>query len=133
MTAIRLDARVRNRGVLIVAQREHGLVYRRGLEHVEGDEQAEIVDRQSRDRPGQVGFELCDDFSWRILAKVGELHEGRDASRELDQLFLDLLSLALLLLLFVRQLFPQLWRQIIPCLLLRVFHRLGLIDDGFED
>jgi hypothetical protein len=41
-----------------------------------------------------------------MLAKVGQVHERRDARRELDQLLLNLLALGLELLLLAGELLP---------------------------
>ena len=109
---VALDAGVAQRGILVAAEGEHGLVHLLGVEHLEAHEQVEVLDRQAGDGQKQVGFQLGDDILQGVLAEIGQVHERRDARGELDQLLLDELALGLVLLLLVGELLLLLLRQV---------------------
>ena len=115
---VALDARVPQRGILVAAEREHRLVHLLGIEDLEAHEQMEVLHRQAGDGQKQVRLQLGDHVLQRVLAKIGQVHERRDARRELDQLFLHELALGLVFLLLLGELLlllspsaPCLW----PC------------------
>lgn len=64
----------------------------------------EIADGQASDSLKQVWFELRDHILKRVLAEIGEIHKGRNAGGELDQLFLNELALRFVFLLLLAQL-----------------------------
>ena len=131
---VRVDAGVREACVLVAAEREHSLVHLLGVEHSESHEKVEILDRQAGDGKEQIWFELGDHVLEGVLAEVGQVHERRDAGRELDQLLLDELPLGLVLLLLVRELLLLLGRQItVLGLALELFDLLALVDDRLDD
>ena len=65
---VALDAGVGQRGVLVAAEREHGLVHVGAVEDVERDEQVEVVDGQAGDGLEQVRLQLGDDVLEGVLA-----------------------------------------------------------------
>src|SRR4051794_26631013 len=93
----------------------------------------EVVNGETGDGPEELRLELGDDVLQGVLAKVSEVHERRDSGSELDQLLLNLLALALVLLLLVREFRLLLGGDVVALLLLSGFDLLALVDDGLED
>ena len=112
---VALDARVPQRGILVATEREHRLVHLLGIEDLEAHEQMEILHRQAGDGQKQLRLQLGDHVLQRVLAKIGQVHERRDARCELDQLFLHQLALGLVFLLLFGELLLLLSR-LAPCL-----------------
>ena len=110
---VRVDARIGEGCVLVPPEGEHRLVHVAGVEYAKGDEQVEVRNREAGDGLEEVGLQLGDLVLERVFTETGEIRESWDASRELDQLLLNLLSLALVFLLLVREFFLQLGRQAI--------------------
>jgi hypothetical protein len=110
---VAVDAGVAQRGILVAPEGEHGLVHLLGVEHLEPHQQVEILHCQSGDGEEQVRFQPGDDILQRVLAKVGQVHEGRDAGGELDQLLLNQLALGLVFPFLGGELTPLLRRQVL--------------------
>ena len=89
---VALDAGVAERRVFVSSEREHGLVHLFGVEHLEPHQLVEVRHRQPGDRQKQVRLHLRDNVLQRVLAEIGQVHEGRYARRELDQLLLQELA-----------------------------------------
>src|SRR3546814_16193096 len=87
-----VDAGVAQRRVLVAAEGEDGGVHALGVEDLQLDQQVEVRHRQARDGQEQLRLDPGDDIDQRILAEIGQVHERRDARREFDQLFLNLLA-----------------------------------------
>lgn len=81
-----LDARVAQRGVLVAAEGKHRGVHVLGVEYAQADQQVEVLDGEASHRSEEIRLELGDDVLECILAEIGEVHEGRDARGELDEL-----------------------------------------------
>ena len=94
----------------------------------------EILHRQTSNGQKQVRLQFCNHVLQCVLAKIGQVHECRDASCELDQLFLHKLALGLvfpfligeLLLLFLGQL-------LVFGFVLEFLDLLALVDDGLDN
>lgn len=86
---VAVDTSVAQRRIFVTAESEHRLIHLFGVEHPELHEQVEIFDRQAGDCPEQIWFQFCDHILQRVLAEVGQIHEGRNPRGELDQLLLD--------------------------------------------
>lgn len=84
--------------------------------------------------PEQVRLDFRDHVGQRVLAEVGEIHEGWNARRELDQFFLNLLAERLVFLLLVGEFFLLLRGQLsVFGFLLELLNLLTLVDDRFDD
>src|SRR3974390_3048130 len=97
-----LDPRVAQRGIFITAEGEDGLVHLLGVEDLEAHEQGEVIYRQTGDRLKQPRLNLGDHVLQRVLPEIGQIHEGRNARGELDELLLYELAPGLELLLLIR-------------------------------
>lgn len=84
---VALYAGVAERSVFITTEGKDGLIHLLGVEHLETDEQVEILDRQPGDSEKQIRFEFCDYILQRVLAEIGEIHECWNAGCKLNQLF----------------------------------------------
>ena len=103
-----VDAGIFKGRVLVALELVNGIVHQFAVEDTKAYQQAEILERKTRDLTEESGFKLFDDVLQTIFPKVGEVHEYRDAGREFDELVLNFLALALELLLLFCQ--PLLFR-----------------------
>ena len=90
--------------VFVAAESKNDLVHVDGIEHVQAYQQLEVVYAQAGDFFEKSRIELGDDILQRVFPEIGQVYEGRDAGGELDQLFLDLLALGLVVLLLLAEL-----------------------------
>ena len=98
------DAGVCQGRVFVAAESKNGLVHVDGIEHAQAYQQLEVVYAQAGDFFEKSRIELGDDILQRVFPEIGQVYEGRDAGGELDQLFLDLLALGLVVLLLLAEL-----------------------------
>ena len=83
---VTVDARVSERRIFVTPEGEYGLVHMLGIEHLEPHEQMEILHRQPGHGQEQIGVNPGDDILQCVLTEIGEIHERRNARRELDEL-----------------------------------------------
>ena len=119
--------------VFVAAESKNGLVHVDGIENAQAYQQLEVVYAQAGDFFEKSRIELGDDILQRVFPEIGQVHEGRDAGGELDQLFLDLLALGLVVLLLLAELPLLLGSEGLAFFLLALRDGLALIDHGLED
>ena len=98
-----VDARIGERCVLVPPEREYRCVHSFGIEHLQPHQQMEILHGQPGHGQEQVRLQLGDDILKRVFAEIGEIHEGRNPRRELDQFLLNQLALRFIFLFLVAQ------------------------------
>lgn len=100
-----LNTRIAQRRVFVTTEGKDGLVHLFGVEHLEADEQMEVLHSQASHGQKQVRLEFGDDILQRVFAEIGEIHKRRNARGELDQLLLNQLALGLVFFLLVGEFF----------------------------
>ena len=131
---VALDACVPQRRILVATEREYRLIHLLSIKYLEAHEQIEVLHRQAGDRQEQIRLQLGDHVLQRVLAKIGQVHEGRYARRELDQLFLQKLALRFVFLLLLGELLLLFLGEFLSLsLILEFLDFFALIDDGLYD
>ncbi len=90
-----LDARVTQRGIFITPECEYGLIHLLGVEYLKSNEKVKIFYRQTSDGFEQGCLDLGDHVLQGVLSEISQIHERRNARRELDQFLLHKLALGL--------------------------------------
>ena len=118
--------------VLVPAELVNGVIHARIVEYAKRNQQLEVGHGKTGDLLEKPRLQLRDDILQCLLAVVGQVHEHRDSRSELDELLLNELALALVLLLLLGELALLLGGQVL-LLALGLLHGLRLVHDRLDD
>ena len=127
-----INAGVAQTGIFVPLEFVHSIVHQGIVEYTQRYQQLKVLHRQTGDLLEQARLQLGDHVLQAALPVVRQIHEHRNAGGKLDELFLNLLALGLVLFFLVRKLLLLLRGKVFGAFLLRLFHLFGLCDDGFD-
>ena len=126
-----IDTGVNQTGVFIPLEFVNGIVHQGLVENIQRNEQLEILHVQTGDLFEQLRLQLRDDVLQAVFPVIRQIHEHRHTGSKFDQLFLNHLSLGLVFLFGIRQLFLFLRRQLFA-VTLGLLDGIGLVYNGFD-
>ena len=127
-----INAGIAQTGIFVPLEFVHGIVHQRVVEYTQRYQQFKVLHRQTGDLLEQTRLQLGDHVLQAALPVVRQIHEHRNAGGKLDELFLNLLALGLVLFFLVRKLLLLLRGKVFGAFLLRLLHLFRLGDDGFD-
>ena len=132
LAIVTINAGVAQTGIFVPLEFVHSIVHQGIVEYTQRYQQLKVLHRQTGDLLEQARLQLGDHILQAALPVVRQIHEHRNAGGELDEFFLNLLALGLVLFFLVRKLLLLLRGKVFGAFLLRLFHLFGLCDDGFD-
>ena len=101
LALVTINAGIAQTGIFVPLEFVHGIVHQRVVEYTQRYQQFKVLHRQTGDLLEQTRLQLGDHVLKATLPVVGQIHKHRNAGSELDELFLNLLALGLVLFFLV--------------------------------